>query len=56
MTTEDIEKAFQEAIDNKELKTLELSKYTRYDLKNKPSTTARKLEILFLLGKIELIK
>ncbi len=54
MTQAAIEKAFKEAIENKELKMLELTKFQRYDLKNKPCSTARKLEILWLLGKFKL--
>lgn len=54
MTAQDIDNAFKIAIENNELKQLKLSKFIKYNLENKPCSTARKLEILWMLDKIKL--
>jgi hypothetical protein len=56
MTQEDIEKKFTEAVNSKELKQLDITKSNRYDLKHRTSSIAKKLELLWKLGKLELKK
>lgn len=54
MTTTDIETAFKKVIEKDELKHLDITKFTKYNLVHKPCSTARKLEILWMLGKLKL--
>lgn len=54
MTTTDIENAFNNAIENGDLKKIPMSKSKRYQLKNREITIAKKLEILFKLDKLRL--
>lgn len=55
MTTTDIETAFKKAVDNNELNAIEiLNRFDRSNLKNKPTSIARKLEILWMLDKLKL--
>lgn len=55
MTTQDIDTAFQNALDD-DIDKLELTKFDRYNLRNPKRNVSlgKKLEILFLLGKLKL--
>lgn len=54
MTESDINEAFQKAKNEKSFKHLDISKHVRYMLNKKEVTIAKKLEILWMLGKLEL--
>lgn len=54
MTTDQINEAFQTAIENNEIKTLkQLNKHDRANLKKQNPSIGKKLEILWMLGKIK---
>ena len=56
MTPQDVDKAFQKAIASEEFENLELTKYQRYNYRHRENGLAKKLEVLFLLDKLEIKK